>query len=208
MRAILGIVAALSIAGAANAALVNADNEFQPGTKFATAEAWRVTGGGWADHAGFAAANNETLGELFIFYSAGTTEIMGQISSLTFEAGNPYKFTSWAATGGDGLGAIPYQIGYMGPPQGDLPDISTDFVELATNVVNIDGQDGWALQEGVTYTPTAGGPEIGENIVVRFGNGDDGGATDIWIDNQMLFIVPEPASLGLLGLGGLLLRRR
>lgn len=208
MRAFLGLAAVLSIAVAANAALVNADMENQPGGEFSTAEAWRETGGGWTTHAAFAAPNNGTLGEKFIFYSANVDQIMGQVSSLVFEANTPYLFTSWAIGGNNDTGAIPYQIGYLGPPVGDLPSIATDFVALATNVIDVTGQGQWDLQEGVSYMTGDAGAELGKNIVVRFGGVNQGGDSDIWVDNASLIVVPEPASLVLLALGGLLLRRR
>jgi len=59
---------------------------------------------------------------------------------------------------------------------------------------------------GVAYTTGISGPEMGQNIWVRLGDGAAGGADDIWFDNFSL--TPEPASLALLAMGFFVLRRR
>ncbi|MBN1513067.1 MAG: PEP-CTERM sorting domain-containing protein [Phycisphaerae bacterium] len=202
MRAVLGAVLVLGLALTANAQLYNADMEYQPGGIYSTLEGWRVTGGGWADHANHSAPNHETLGLNFGFWSAGTEEIMGQVSTLTFEPDSTYTLASWAIGGGNFTGVAPYEIGYLSGGT----SIATDFVALAINCITLDGQMQWEPQVGVTYTTGASGPEIGLPVVVRFGNAADGGVSDVWIDNVTL--TPEPASLALLAMGALAVLRR
>ena len=191
---------------AVHAVLYNADMEFQPGNKFASNEGWNFgKGGGWADHAGFAAPNNETLGLNFGFYSQQLDQIMAQESSWVFEPNSTYVFRSWATAGGGGTETIPYQIGYLDGGS----DLALNYLDLATAYHNVSGGGAWALQPGVTYTTGAAGPELGRNIVVRFGGVNQGGAGSgggSWIDNAEL--IPEPATVGLIGLGALALLRR
>ncbi len=207
MRHLMAITAALVLVASASANLYNADMEYQPGAMFSTAEGWRVTGGGWADHAGFPAPNNGTLGLNFIFYSNNTAEIMGQVSTLVFEPEMDYAFTSWLVGGGGEDVTVPYQIGYLSG--GD--SIADNFVELAVNLCVASGKGAggaWSEMAGVSYTTGTAGDELGLPVVVRFGNVDNGGAGGggSWIDNASL--TPEPASLLLLCLGALALRRR
>lgn len=203
MRIVTVILAAFAVAIPVQASLQNADMENQPGAEFASCENWNFgMGGGWTTHASYPAANNGTLGEKFGFYSANLDQIMGQVSSLTFAPDTTYVFTSWAVGGGNDTGKLPYQIGYL---EGGT-SIGADFVALATNIMDLDGQGQWLPQAGVSYTTGSGGPEMGREVVVRFGGVNQGGDSDVWVDNVSL--TPEPASLLLLGLGGLLLARR
>lgn len=202
MRAVLGAVLVLGLAFTANAQLYNADMEFQPGGEFSTLEGWRVTGGGWTTHAGFPAPNNESLGEKFGFWSANADQVLGQVATLTFEPETTYTFASWAIGGGNQTGKIPYEIGYLSGGT----SIATDFVALATNVIDVTGQMQWEPQAGVTYATGAAGPEIGLDVVVRLGGMNQGGDSDIWFDNVSL--TPEPASLALLAMGALAVLRR
>jgi len=181
-------------------ALTNADIENNVTGQFGGIASWGPNGG-WAAHSGFARPNNETLGLNFGFYSAQTTEKVGQITGEIFQPNMTYNFKSWANGGGDSAGVVPYQIGYAET----AGDIST-FVALATATYEVG--EAWAELDGVTYTTGASGPEIGANLIVRLGDGAAGGLTDIWFDNFSASVVPEPASLLLIGLAGLVLRRR
>lgn len=191
---------------ALQAELYNADMEFQPGAKFSTNEGWSFgKGGGWADHAGFPAPNNETLGINFGFYSQQLDQIMAQESSWVFQPETTYVFRSWATAGGGGTETIPYQIGYL---DGGT-DLNLNYIDLATDYHTVSGGGAWALQPGVKYTTGDTGPELGRSIVVRFGGVNQGGAGSgggAWVDNAEL--IPEPTTIGLLGLGALAFLRR
>lgn len=63
---------------------------------------------------------------------------------------------------------------------------------------------GGALTSTLTYTALAGDPLIGESITIRLG----GPGTQCNFDNVRLNGVPTPASLALVGLGGLVAARR
>jgi hypothetical protein len=202
MRSLLAALMVVGLAVSANAQLYNADMEFQPGDEFATLEGWRVTGGGWTTHALYPAGNNGTLGEKFGFYSANVEEIVGQVSALIYEPDTTYEFASWAIGGGNDTGVLPYEIGYL---DGGT-SIATDFVALAANLIDLGGQGQWLPQVGVSYTTGSAGPEIGLPVVVRFGGVNQGGTSDVWIDNVSL--TPEPASLALLALGAVAVLRR
>lgn len=202
MRIVVGTLSVLLLAAVAQGQLLNPGMEDQDSGKFGSVKNWSVQGGGWADHVGFAKPNNETLGEKFAFWSANLNQIMGQVSSLTFAPGQTYTFTSWAIGGGNDTGVIPYQIGYLAGGT----SVATNFVPLATQTHLLTGQGGWALQPGVSYTTGSGGPEMGLPVVVRFGGVNQGGDSDVWVDNATL--TPEPASLALMLIGGLALLRR
>lgn len=207
MSRIVLVMAALALVVGAQANLYNGDMEFQPGPKFSSLEGWNFgMQGGWADHAGFAAPNNGTLGLNFGFYSVDFNQILAQESTLVFAPSTSYTFTSWAVGGGGDTVTIPYQIGYLSGGT----HLDTNFVPLATFLDSATGKGAggqWELQDGVTYMTGAAGPEIGLNVVVRFGgvNQGGGGGGGAWVDSATL--TPEPASLVLLA-AGLLLRRR
>lgn len=191
----------LVVPTSAFANVLNGDIENNVSGQFGAIQHWGPNGG-WALHSGFAKPNNGTLGASFGFMSAGTTERVGQQSSLTFLPAVQYTFSSWAFPGGDpGLvGEIVYQIGY--------DDGGGNFVPLATQAYDITGQDQWLPLVGVSYTPAAG-PELGKQVWVRLGDGADGapGNDDVWFDN--LTLTPEPGSLILFVLAGIgLIRRR
>lgn len=204
----LAIMAAAAFAAFGYAdplALVNGDIETNSTAEFGHIDGWGPNGG-WAQHAGFPAPNNGSLGLRFGFYSAGLTETVGQIvSGTTLQAMTTYHFWSWAYKGGDDFGTLPYQIGYAAVDN-DL----TSFVALATAAYNIDGATQWNELAGVTYTTGATGAELGKQLIVRFGRGADGGNSDIWFDNLQgtATAVPEPATMAVLGLGAAALLRR
>ncbi|NMO15207.1 M23 family metallopeptidase [Pyxidicoccus fallax] len=137
--------------------------------------------GAWAFHTSYPKPNNGDLGSKFGYYSAGTTETVGQLLSARFVANTRYVFSSRASGGLDNLGRIPYQIGYA-----SVDNNLGSFVLLNSQTVNIDNVTGWVQTQGVSYTtPFSGGP-IGKQIIVRLGDGSAGGASDIWFDNFTL----------------------
>lgn len=192
---VAGVVA--GVAAAASANLQNGDIENNTSGIFGSIDGWGPNGG-WADHASFARPGNESLGANFGFYSGGLTETVGQVSSLIFQEGQTYTFSSWATGGGNDAGVISYEIGY--------DDGAGNFVQLAVNTYDLTGLGMWVDTGGVSYTVGSGGAEIGQNIWVRLGDGASGSSSDLWFDN--LTLVPAPGALGLLGLGGLALSRR
>jgi hypothetical protein len=200
LLALLGCALLVAPAGATVIPLINADMETNFTPPFGHPDGWGPNGG-WADHAGFARPNNASLGLYFGFYSAGTTETFGQLTGEIIQPNMEYNFKSWAQGGGDNTGTLPYQIGYAAI-DGDL----SSFVALATATYDLG--EAWEETDGVTYTTGAAGPEIGKQLIVRLGAGADGGVSDIWFDNFSASVVPEPASLVLLALGGLAVARR
>ncbi len=205
----LCILLSLAMGTAASAdpiALLNWDLETTVTGQFGGILNWGPRGG-WAYHSGFARPGNETLGLVFGFYSAGTSETVGQLTSTVIAANTTYKFWSFAQGGGDNTGVLPYQIGYAAT-DGDI----ASFVALATNTVTLGTN--WVETQGVTYTTGASGAEIGKQLIVRLGDGSAGGVSDIWFDNfnASQTAVPEPGSLlalasGLVGLVGMRRRR-
>ncbi|KAA0217415.1 MAG: hypothetical protein DYG94_00650 [Leptolyngbya sp. PLA3] len=192
LAAVVGV-----LAGSAYADLLNGDIESNSSGMFGAIDFWGPNGG-WADHAGFARPGNAGLGLYFGFYSGGLTETVGQVSSMTFAAGQTYTFSSWATGGGNDTGVISYEIGYDGG--------GGNFVQLAVATYDLTGLGMWVQTAGVSHAVGSGGAEIGRNIWVRLGDGTTGSSDDIWFDN--LTLVPSPGAMATLALGGLALARR
>ncbi|MFG0286206.1 MAG: hypothetical protein ACF8R7_17460 [Phycisphaerales bacterium JB039] len=191
------VVAGLGVT--ASAQLVNPGIEDVTSPLFGAIDGWGPNGG-WADHAGFARPGAAGLGNNFGFYSAGATETVGQVSSLTFQEGFEYTFASFAYPGGSDVGTIPYQIGY----EDDLGA----FVELATMAYDISGAGMWQELPGVSYTAASGGAEIGRPVWVRLGDASAGGNDDIWFDSFTLTAIPSPGAAVVLAIGPLAAVRR
>jgi hypothetical protein len=136
--------------------------------------------GGWAFHDRFPRVGADILGRKFGFYSAGGHERVTQILTDTFEAGRRYCFRSAAQGGRDNVGELPYQIGYV--------DASGRVIVLRTQAVAVDAA--WRETAGVCHEVTPLGSEIGRPIMVGFGSGDDGGASDVWFDNLQVISTP------------------
>jgi hypothetical protein len=181
--------------------LDNADIETNASALFGDIDDWGPNGG-WADHAGFAKPNNDTLGLYFGFYSVNNDETVGQLTAEIIQPNKIYTFSSWAQGGGNDVGEIPYQIGYA-DTTGDL----ASFVELATSSYSVG--NAWEELAGVSYATGAAGDEIGKELIVRLGPGDVADpAEDVWFDSFSAEVVPEPATVGLLALGAAALFRR
>lgn len=207
MRNFLALAAAIGLIVGSSASvlagpitLINPDMESGPPTVFGSIPNWGPNGG-IADHANFAKPNNGSLGLYFGYYSAGSTETVGQLTTEILQPNMTYNFRGWAQGGGDDVGTVPFQIGYA-DTMGDL----TSFIPLATQSYVV-GQD-WGDLAGVTYVTGAAGPEIGKELIVRLGGAAVGGDSDIWFDSLSASVIPEPASLALMLLGATALLRR
>jgi len=181
--------------------LTNPGFEVNTSPKFGVPDGWGPNGG-WADHAGFAKPGYVAAMQTnFCFMSAQTAEIVGQSVPPVgvFEANKIYKFWSYAMGGGDDVGEIAYEIGYTNESGG--------FITLAGDTALLDGT--WVETAGVTYNAGASGPELGQAIAVRFGDGVGvPESSDVWFDVAQLDVVPEPATIGLLALlAGFFLRK-
>jgi len=204
MRSVFVFWCALLLSAGAFAtsiSLDNADIETNPGDEFSAIGDWGPNGS-WAFHVNFAKPNNGTLGDRFGYYSAGGTETVGQLTAEIIQPFTIYDFWSWATGGSSDSGEIVYQIGY---------DDGGTFVPLATHGVTLGGS--WFETEGVLYTTGGAGPELGQTLWVRLGDGSDDppGGSDVWFDSFQATAtpVPEPGLLILVGGAALLgLRRR
>ena len=200
MRLFIGLIAAFGLAVGASADLLdNGDMEYQEGSPYSSIYAWGPSGS-WAPHSAHTPAGggyDPVLGDNFGYYSAQSTETVGQITSSVFMPDTTYDFGAWVTGGGSGYGEVVFEIGY---------DNGGAFELLATNAVTV--TDAWVPYTGLSYTTGATGGELGLPIWVRLGDGVDGlpGDSDIWFDN--LTLVPEPTSLLLLVAGLSLIRRR
>lgn len=164
-------------------ALTNGNMETQSTPEYGSLNGWGPFGA-WASHAQYPRNGNASLGARFGYYSAGTQETVGQLlSTLRFKANTRYIFRSHAQGGGDNTGVLPYQIGYAA-----IDNDASSFVPLATAPIAV-GAD-WVLTNGVSYTAPASGTPLGKQVIIRFGQGSDGGASDIWFDNLELRTVP------------------
>ncbi len=75
---------------------------------------------------------------------------------------------------------------------------------VAQDVESLAPPVGGSLTSTLTYTALAGDPLIGQSITIRLG----GSGTQCNFDNVRLNGVPNPGSLALIGLGGLVASRR
>ncbi|MEM9558013.1 MAG: SpoIID/LytB domain-containing protein [Acidobacteriota bacterium] len=175
--------------------VANAGFETTSGGQYSSIPSWGPSGS-WASHAAHSQPGNGGLGGSFGFYSANTSETVGQVLGERFAANTTYSFSSWAIGGANHMGAVPYQIGYA-----NLDGNLGSFVELETAVSPVTDQSAWAAQSGVTHAVGGSGSEIGKQIIVRFGSNTAGGQSDIWIDSVLVTKCSAPASIALANAG-------
>lgn len=160
--------------------LVNPGIESNSSAQYGFINGWGPSGA-WARHSLYPRPGNSGLGANFGYYSAGTTETVGQLLTDTFAPNTTYQFSAYLFGGGDNAGIVPFQIGYAATA-GSL----ASFVPLGTGLVNVTGATTWQRYVGVTYASGPSGAHLGKQIIVRFGSGANGGASDIWFDNLEL----------------------
>jgi hypothetical protein len=138
-----------------------------------------------------------------------------QVSSAVFEAGKSYTFSLWAQGDIDGTGSSSRVFLYLFNGDNAFSEGTSltfkrfgvdtgDFINRPASATAAQSQTLWQ-QISLSHTVAPGAPEIGHHIGVAFWGGDDGA-----VDDASLTTVPEPASIVLVGVGGLALisRRR
>ena len=197
-------VATLVLAAApySGAAIVNPSFESPGGSgSFPQADDW----GGQATtalHASFGPGAFTDAGASFAFNNPGQPDATQTLVD-TFAADTTYTFKSYSTSSGTN-NDIQFLIGY---------DSGGGFIQLAEATYDLNAfTTSWELLDGVTYSTGSVGSELGEQIIVRISgvNTGSGNSSAVWFDNVSLTSVPvpEPGSLALLGLGGLLVFRR
>lgn len=166
---------------------------------------------GIVDKAGgdFSAAAGNDQAFAFRYTNSGLTSAEGVIGALTLGTTITISFDVVRDDGGDS--GTPYIAQLIAMPGGaarnDTRPSFTNFTLLASVSGDSSG-DGLFTTIMFDYTPEAGDPGIGDDLTVRF----LGATTSATIDNVSVDVspVPEPGSMALFGLGGLLFfaRRR
>ena len=160
----------------------------------------------WASHAAYPRPGNGPLGSYFAYLNPYPPHLqsMMQTTALVYTEGNVYKFSSYAYPGISDTGIVCYAFGYLE----DVFDPSS-FQALAISNYNITGRTMWEWYPGVEHAVTNGAYEIGKPIIVAFIPDQWMELGDIWVDEALLEVIPEPAlAFGLVLVGVLGCRRR
>lgn len=199
MRSAIATLLCLSLVGTAAAVdipLLNGD--FEQSELGYTAPAPEWNGGADFNHADTGISAPAELGLQFGFLGSGAEWGIWQTTSVNLEEGFTYTLEAWLLVRNNGN--VPLAIGY-------LDDTDTPQV-LATAEYGPTYTE-WTQVPGVSYTPAGGSEGLGRPLVVGIAGNDFGLAEgDAWFDNLSASYIPEPASLVLLALGALALRRR
>ena len=194
-------VAALGLAGAVRANVVT-NGDFETGN----ASGWTIVKGNWMQEAGVGYVGHG-LNSLCFWCRAGTGQYgwddpkVYLKQNLWLIGGTEYNFSadvaaSSGSNNGDG-GTVAASLSGYGP--------------LASHSFGTIGASEWkfATLEAQFTVPATGTYELVCTASRRAGIGPGNTPAD-YLDNIMITIIPEPASLSLLGLGGLglLLRRK
>lgn len=127
----------------------------------------------------------------------------------TLSAGEQFELSFWYRNSGAGSAQLFWQLYYYGDESdpGFDPLTSTDIVGLFGGDVTATGTAYQQLTVPTTSALLAGDPAIGSTLYLRlYRTGGDGQFPTV--DDVTLTVIPEPASLALLGIGGLLMLRR
>ena len=198
-RFMITALAAATVAPFSYAAILNPSFESPGGVGFLQAD-------DWSGHASTALHSSYGPGA---FTGAGLSfgfnqpdfDDASQTLTDTFAANTTYTFKGYGINPGND-NDIQFLIGY---------DTGGGFIQLAQAMYDVNAFSAWTELAGVSYSTGAGGAELGEQIEVRVSAvSQDGGNDGVWFDNVSLSSVPvpEPNSLALLGLGGLLIVKR
>ena len=140
----------------------------------------------------------------------------GQETGAVFESGMVYKFSVWAQGDSDSTdsssrvwlyiydGSVPFSEPNSLTFARYAPDTG-DFVNRAPGSSAAESQASWT-QITISHRVEPGAPEIGQPVGVAFWGAGDGAVDDA----SLAAVVPEPTTVILAGMGGLLLlgRRR
>ena len=172
----------------------------------------------WSDDFGYAAANDDPPTPTQIAANEAGMDANGWDTPGTF--GSDYGVTNGGALWGNGGVAMPLLTASTGHILADGDDI-----ELTINVNRVggysygyeffawDGVTATSLGGGThtgtpsgTYTASASAAHVGQELIFTYVHSVNWGETDsLSVDVEP---IPEPGSLALLGLGGLLIARR
>lgn len=134
---------------------------------------------------------------------AGNSALLFQMTTIEIVEGFTYTLTADVGEQGnqpdDDLG----RIGIYGSTLGT----GTAFSELDNIDPGTNGQSTWnTFQTQFTATAAQAGQTLG--VYLGFGSITESGALNVSYDNVVVTVIPEPGSLALLGLGGLLVAPR
>jgi len=202
MKNVLLLFALLAMTGIAGANLLsNGDFEIE-GTDQWNADGWNEwNSGGWVNRELQDASGNPPYGDVTSYhYAIGNAGAInnGIWQDVAGTAGTTYKLTADAS-----IDAWWKPDGYVKIEFRDAMDVQLDFAEIWIYGVDYDTLVPW---DNYSITATAPVGTAVVRAVLGSWTASDGGT--VRFDNAVLDVVPEPATLALLGLGGLLLRRR